>query len=318
MAVIGFIGLGNMGLPMACRLKDAGHEVRCFDVNTGALERARDTGLQRRASVEEAVAGADVVITMLPSGRHVLDVVAAKALPFAPGALVIDCSTIDVESCAAFHSALNEKGLVTLDAPVSGGVGGAAAGTLTFMVGGTQAAFARALGLLRAMGKNIVHAGGAGAGQAAKICNNMLAGISMVAVSEALQLAKRLGLDPKKFFEIASTSSGQSWALTSYAPEPGLVPSAPANRGYEGGFASELMLKDLRLAEQAAIASRSPALLGAAAAAVYAMHCAAGKGRLDFSSVIQMLGTQEPAPQTPGALRQQDQAGMRPASSPRA
>jgi 3-hydroxyisobutyrate dehydrogenase len=318
MAVIGFIGLGNMGFPMACRLKDAGHEVRCFDMNTGAMERAHDAGLQRRASVEEAVAGAEVVITMLPSGRHVLDVIAAKALPFAPGALVIDCSTIDVESCAAFHAMLNEKGLVTLDAPVSGGVGGAAAGTLTFMVGGTEAAFARALELLRAMGKNIVHAGAAGAGQAAKICNNMLAGISMVAVSEALHLAKRLGLDPKKFFEIASTSSGQSWALTSYAPEPGLVPSAPANRGYEGGFASELMLKDLRLAEQAAIASRSPALLGAAAAAVYAMHCAAGKGRLDFSSIIQMLGAQESAPQTPGALRQHDEAGLRPASSPRA
>jgi 3-hydroxyisobutyrate dehydrogenase len=318
MAVIGFIGLGNMGFPMACRLKDAGHEVRCFDVNTGAMERAHDAGLQRRASVEGAVAGAEVVITMLPSGRHVLDVIAAKALPFAPGALVIDCSTIDVESCAAFHAMLNEKGLVTLDAPVSGGVGGAAAGTLTFMVGGAEAAFARALELLRAMGKNIVHAGAAGAGQAAKICNNMLAGISMVAVSEALHLAKRLGLDPKKFFEIASTSSGQSWALTSYAPEPGLVPSAPANRGYEGGFASELMLKDLRLAEQAAIASRSPALLGAAAAAVYAMHCAAGKGRLDFSSIIQMLGAQESAPQTPGALRQHDEAGLRPASSPRA
>lgn len=295
MAAIGFIGLGNMGFPMACRLKEAGHEVRCFDVNAGSMERAHEAGLQRRASVEEAVAGAEVVITMLPSGRHVLEVFDAKVLPFAPGALVIDCSTIDVESCAAFHATLAEKGLVTLDAPVSGGVGGAAAGTLTFMVGGTEAAFARALELLRVMGKNIIHAGAAGAGQAAKICNNMLAGISMLAVSEALHLAKRLGLDPKKFFEIASTSSGQCWALTSYAPEPGLVPSAPANRGYEGGFASELMLKDLRLAEQAALASHSPALLGAAAASVYAMHCAAGKGRLDFSSIIQMLGAAQPA-----------------------
>jgi 3-hydroxyisobutyrate dehydrogenase len=295
MAAIGFIGLGNMGFPMACRLKEAGHEVRCFDVNVGAMERAHDAGLQRRASVEEAVAGAEVVITMLPSGRHVLDVLEAKALQFAPGALVIDCSTIDVESCAAFHASLGERGLVTLDAPVSGGVGGAAAGTLTFMVGGTEAAFARALELLRVMGKNIIHAGTAGAGQAAKICNNMLAGVSMLAVSEALHLAKRLGLDPKKFFEIASTSSGQCWALTSYAPEPGLVPSAPANRAYEGGFASELMLKDLRLAEQAAISSRAPALLGAAAASVYAMHCAAGRGRLDFSSIIQMLGAAQPA-----------------------
>ncbi len=290
MAVIGFIGLGNMGFPMACRLKQAGHEVRCFDVSAGSLERARDAGLQPRESVAQAVAGAEVVVTMLPSGRHVLEVLAADALPFAPGALVIDCSTIDVASCAAFHAAVGAKGLATLDAPVSGGTGGAAAGTLTFMVGGTEAAFAQALPLLQAMGRNIIHAGAAGAGQAAKICNNMLAGISMLAVSEALQLAKRLGLDPKKFFDIASTSSGQCWALTSYAPEPGLVPAAPANRGYEGGFASELMLKDLRLAEQAAIASQSPALLGAAAASVYAMHCAAGRGRLDFSSIIQMLG----------------------------
>lgn len=294
MAVIGFIGLGNMGFPMACRLKDAGHEVRCFDLNAGSMERAHDAGLQRRASADEAVAGAEVVITMLPSGRHVLDVFEATALPFTPGALVIDCSTIDVESCADFHATLGQKGLATLDAPVSGGVGGAAAGTLTFMAGGTEAAFARARDVLGAMGKNIIHAGAAGAGQAAKICNNMLAGISMIAVSEALHLAKRLGLDPRKFFEIASTSSGQCWALTSYAPEAGLVPSAPSNRGYEGGFASELMLKDLRLAEQAAIATRSPALLGAAAAAVYAMHCAAGAGRLDFSSVIRMLGASQP------------------------
>ena len=295
MAVIGFIGLGNMGFPMACRLKEAGHEVSCFDLSASSMRRAHDAGLRRCESIEDAVAGAEVVITMLPSGRQVLDVMAAKALSFAPGALVIDCSTIDVESCAVFHSTLNEKGVLTLDAPVSGGVGGAAAGTLTFMVGGTQAAFERALELLHVMGKNIVHAGAAGAGQAAKICNNMLTGISMVAVSEALHLAKNLGLDPRKFFEIASTSSGQSWALTSYAPEPGLVPSAPANRGYEGGFASELMLKDLRLAEQAAIASRSPALLGAAATSVYAMHCAAGNGRLDFSSIILMLGASQPA-----------------------
>ena len=290
MAVIGFIGLGNMGFPMACRLKEAGHEVRCFDVSASSMERARDAKLQPQASIAQTVDGAEVVITMLPSGRHVRDVLVDGKLPFAPGALVIDCSTIDVASCAAFHAALAAKGLATLDAPVSGGVGGAAAGTLTFMVGGTETAFARAQDLLRVMGKNIIHAGAAGAGQAAKICNNMLAGISMLAVSEALHLAKRLQLDPKKFFDIASTSSGQCWALTSYSPEPGLVPSSPANRGYEGGFASELMLKDLRLAEQAAIDSKSPALLGAAAASVYAMHCAAGKGRLDFSSIIQMLG----------------------------
>jgi 3-hydroxyisobutyrate dehydrogenase len=290
MAVIGFIGLGNMGFPMACRLKEAKHEVRCFDVSASALERAKDAGLQPQLSAAAAIDGAEVVITMLPSGRHVIDVLVDAVAPFAQHALVIDCSTIDVESCAAFHAALQAKGLATLDAPVSGGVGGAAAGTLTFMVGGSDADFADGLEIFRAMGKNIVHAGSAGAGQAAKICNNMLAGISMLAVSEALNLARALGLDPRKFFDIASTSSGQCWALTSYSPQPGLVPTAPSNRGYEGGFASELMLKDLRLAEQAAIARRVPALLGGAAASVYAMHCAAGRGRLDFSSIIQMLG----------------------------
>ena len=295
MAVIGFIGLGNMGLPMACRLKQAGHEVRCFDLSAESLERAKAEGMQPRGSVAHAVEGADVVITMLPSGKHVLQVLATDALPLKAGALVIDCSTIDVASCATFHATLGARGFDSLDAPVSGGTGGAAAGTLTFMVGGSDGAFARALDLLKAMGRNIIHAGAGGAGQASKICNNMLAGISMLAVSEALHLAKQLGLDTKKFFDIASTSSGQCWALTSYAPEPGLVPAAPSNRGYEGGFASELMLKDLRLAEQAAVASQSPALLGGAAASVYAMHCAAGRGRLDFSSIIQMLGDSRPA-----------------------
>jgi len=289
MAVIGFIGLGNMGFPMACRLKKAGHEVRCFDMSSVALERATHEGMTRCASAASAAAGAAIVITMLPAGKHVFEVLTADTMRFTDGALVIDCSTIDIASCAAFHEQLGRKGLATLDAPVSGGVAGATAGTLTFMVGGAESAFRRGQEVFAAMGKNIFHAGAAGAGQAAKMCNNMLAGISMLAVSEALELAKRLGLDTRKFFEIASTSSGQCWALTSYAPEPGLVPTAPSNRGYEGGFASELMLKDLRLAEQAAIASQSPALLGAAAASVYAMHCAAGRGRLDFSSIIQMI-----------------------------
>jgi 3-hydroxyisobutyrate dehydrogenase len=295
MAIIGFIGLGNMGLPMACRLKEAGHELRCFDASPDALRRAESAGLRLQDTVASATRTADVVITMLPSGRHVRDVLLAADLPLRAGALVVDCSTIDVASCAAFHETLGARGFETLDAPVSGGVGGAAAGTLTFMVGGAEPAFERAKPLFQAMGRTIVHAGASGAGQAAKICNNMLAGISMLAVSEALALARRLGLDTRKFFEIASTSSGQCWALTSYAPEPGLVPSAPSNRGYEGGFASELMLKDLRLAEQAAIDSRATALLGAAAASVYAMHCAAGRGRLDFSSIIQMLEPQQTA-----------------------
>jgi 3-hydroxyisobutyrate dehydrogenase len=289
MAIIGFIGLGNMGLPMARRLKEAGHEVRCFDTSAAALSRAEQAGLRASASPAAAVDGAEAVITMLPSGPHVLEVLAAADLPLREGALVIDCSTIDVASCAAFHEALGARGLATLDAPVSGGVAGAAAGTLTFMVGGAQAAFERARDILGAMGRTLVHAGPAGAGQAAKICNNMLAGISMLAVSEALALARKLGLDSRKFFEIASTSSGQCWALTSYAPEPGLVPAAPSNRGYEGGFASALMLKDLRLAQQAAITGQSPTPLGAAAAAMYAVHCANGRGQLDFSSISRLL-----------------------------
>jgi 3-hydroxyisobutyrate dehydrogenase len=288
MATIAFIGLGNMGFPMACRLKDAGHEVRCHDTSAAALARAEAQGMRPRAAAA-AIDGAELVITMLPSGRHVHDVLLAPGLSYRADALVIDCSTIDVASCAAFHRALGERGLATLDAPVSGGVGGAAAGTLTFMVGGSDVAFERARPFLQAMGRNIVHAGAGGAGQAAKICNNMLAGISMLAVSEALALARSLGLDSRKFFEIASTSSGQCWALTSYAPEPGLVPGAPSNRGYEGGFASELMLKDLRLAQQAAITGPAPTPLGAAAAAMYAVHCANGRGRLDFSSIILLL-----------------------------
>lgn len=290
MSIIGFIGLGNMGFPMASRLRQAGHDVRCFDTSKSALERAEQEGMSPRRSVAEAVQDADFVITMLPSGPLVLNVLTREPLPIRPDSVVIDCSTIDIASCAVFHKTLGERGLATLDAPVSGGVGGAAAGTLTFMIGGSETAFERAQPILKVMGKNLIHAGPPGAGQSAKICNNMLAGISMVAVSEALHLAKCLGLDTRKFFDIASTSSGQCWALTSYSPEPGLVPSAPSNRGYEGGFASELMLKDLRLAERAAIESGSPALLGAAASSIYAMHCAAGRGRLDFSSIIQMLG----------------------------
>jgi 3-hydroxyisobutyrate dehydrogenase len=290
MAIIGFIGLGNMGLPMATRLRQAGHEVRCFDTSAAALERAAQAGMVPGTTVESAVEGAQFVVSMLPSGKHVLNVlVEGDGLPFSPGCIVVDSSTIDIASCQAFHNALSRRGIATLDAPVSGGVGGAAAGTLTFMVGGADGVFADAQPILQAMGRNIIHAGAACAGQAAKICNNMLAGISMLAVSEALNLARRLGLDLHKFFSIASTSSGQCWALTSYSPDPGLVASAPSNRGYEGGFASELMLKDLRLAEQAAIASGSPTLLGAAAASLYAIHCQAGNGRLDFSSIIQML-----------------------------
>jgi 3-hydroxyisobutyrate dehydrogenase len=293
MTDVGFIGLGNMGMPMAGRLFDAGHRVRCYDTSAAALERAAARGLVPCIDVFSAVQDADVVISMLPSGRDVLAVFGERVdggtLPLREGCVVIDSSTIDVNSCASFHRSMSARNLLSLDAPVSGGVEGAAGGTLTFMVGGSQAALEAALPLLEAMGKKIVHAGEACAGQVAKICNNMIAGISMIAVSEALTLAQRLGLDARKLFEISSASSGQCWALTSYAPVPGLVPAAPSNRAYQGGFASELMLKDLRLAEQAAIGSGTPTPLGAAAAALYDIHCKTGKGRLDFSSIVQML-----------------------------
>jgi 3-hydroxyisobutyrate dehydrogenase len=296
-ANVGFIGLGNMGMPMAGRLFDAGHRVRCYDTSAAALARAAARGLLPSTDIFSAVQEADFVISMLPSGSDVLAVFCERTdrrtLPLREGCVVIDSSTIDVNSCALFHRSLALRDLLTLDAPVSGGVEGAAAGMLTFMVGGSQTAFEAAFPVLEAMGKKIVHAGAAGAGQIAKICNNMIAGISMIAVSEALTLAERLGLDARKLFEISSASSGQCWALTSYAPVPGLVPTAPSNRAYQGGFASELMLKDLRLAEQAAISSGTPALLGAAAAALYGMHCKTGKGRLDFSSIVQMLNEAE-------------------------
>jgi 3-hydroxyisobutyrate dehydrogenase len=272
-------------------LHGAGHEVKCFDTSQSVLSQAAERGMKPQGSVATTVEGADFVVSMLPSGKHVVDVMARETMPYPPDCVAIDCSTIDIASCASFHQALSKRGIRSLDAPVSGGVGGASAGTLTFMVGGSDDAFARGLPVLRAMGKNIIHAGQAGSGQAAKICNNLITGISMVAVSEALNLARNLGLDLHKFFDIASTSSGQCWSLTTYSPEPGLVPTSPANRDYEGGFASELMLKDLRLAEQAALSSNSPALLGAAAASLYAMHCHGGQGRLDFSSIIQMMKT---------------------------
>ena len=296
MAVIGFIGLGNMGFPMACRLKEAGHEVRCFDVSAGSMERAHDAGLQRRASVDEAVAGAEVVITMLPSGRHVLDVLAARALPFAPGALVIDCSTIDVASCATFHeSAAGARGSPRSTRPSPAASAAPPRGrSPSWWAARKPPSRARSNSCARWARTSFTPARPA-QDRPRRSATTCSPAFPCWRCPKRCTWRKRLGLDARKFFEIASTSSGQCWALTSYAPEPGLVPSAPANRGYEGGFASELMLKDLRLAEQAAVASHSPALLGAAAASVYAMHCAAGRGRLDFSSIIQMLGAAQPA-----------------------
>ena len=240
---IAFIGLGNMGGGMAANLAKAGHEVRAFDLSEEALARAVEAGCTRAASAAEAVTGAEAVVTMLPAGKHVASVYEGDVFPnAAPGTLLLDCSTIDVATARSNIEAATAKGLVAVDAPVSGGIAAANAGTLTFMVGGTGEGFARAEPILAAMGKAVIQAGDAGAGQGAKICNNMLLGASMIATCETLALAQKLGLDPQKFFDIASVSSGQCWSLTSYAPLPGVGPVTPADNGYAGGFAAALML----------------------------------------------------------------------------
>ena len=289
MSRIAFLGLGNMGAPMAANLVKAGHSVEGFDLVEVAKTAAAASGVRIAPSAREAVAAADVVVTMLPAGRHVL----ASWSDFLPaarkGALVIDCSTIDVESAKKAHEAGGAAGMLTLDAPVSGGVGGATAGTLTFMCGGSAEAFAAAKPLLETMGKRIVHCGGAGAGQAAKICNNMILGATMIVTCEAFALAEKLGLDAQALFDVASTASGQSWSLTSYCPVPGLVPASPANRGYQPGFAASLMLKDLKLAQEAAGSVGAATPLGAEAAQLYALFVAAGHGGDDFSGVINFL-----------------------------
>ncbi len=286
---IAFIGLGNMGLPMAANLLKAGHAVSGFDLVAASLQRLVEHGGHAAATVAEAVAGAEVVVTMLPAGKHVAAVLPEILAAVQDKPLLIDSSTIDVETARRVAAQAAEHGIDLLDAPVSGGVGGAAAGTLTFMVGGTDAAFARGLPVLQAMGKTIVHAGGPGAGQSAKICNNMILGISMIGVSEAFVLADRLGLDRQKLFDIASKSSGQCWSLTSYCPVPGPVPTSPANRGYLPGFAATLMLKDLLLAQQAAEAGGAPTPLGAHAARIYQALVEAGEGDRDFSVTYEYL-----------------------------
>jgi 3-hydroxyisobutyrate dehydrogenase len=289
MATIAFLGLGNMGAPMAANLVKAGHAVAGFDLVEAQTQAAAALGVTIKASARQAVADADAVVTMLPAGRHVL-AAHADFLPAAPhGTLVIDCSTIDVDSAKRAHEAGMAAGALTLDAPVSGGVGGATAGTLTFMCGGSDEAFARAKPILEAMGKRIVHCGGPGAGQAAKICNNMILGATMIATCEAFALAEKLGLSAQALFDVASTSSGQSWSLTSYCPVPGPVPASPANRDYKPGFAASLMLKDLRLAQEAAASVGAVTPLGAEAAQLYALFVAAGCGGDDFSGVINFL-----------------------------
>ncbi len=286
---IAFIGLGNMGLPMAANLLKAGNEVAGFDLSAVSLERHAANGGRAAASVADAVSGAQVVVTMLPAGKHVAAVVTEVLAVLDGTPLLIDSSTIDVETARTVAAQAAAHGIAMLDAPVSGGVGGATAGTLTFMVGGSESAFECGLPVLRAMGKNIVHAGGPGAGQSAKICNNMILGISMIAVSEAFVLADRLGLDRQKLFDIASTASGQCWSLTSYCPVPGPVPGSPANRGYLPGFAAALMLKDLSLAQQAAEATGAATPLGAHAAQLYQALVEAGEGERDFSVTYEYL-----------------------------
>ena len=287
---IGFIGLGNMGLPMALNLVKAGHSVQAFDTAAAAVQAARAGGVTIAPTAVDAGLGADVVLTMLPSGPIMLQVLAEVLPSLGPDTLLIDCSTVDIDSCHRAHDLAASRGFMALDAPVSGGVGGAQAATLTFMVGGADAAFAKARPVLSAMGRNLTHCGQAAAGQAAKICNNMLLGISMIAVSEAFGLADRLGLSRQALFDVAAKSSGQCWSLTAYCPVPGLVPTSPANNGYQPGFSAALMLKDLQLSQQAAARSGANTPLGAAATALYQrMAEVDGLGGRDFSAIFEML-----------------------------
>jgi len=289
MTTVAFIGLGNMGNPMAANLVNAGFEVRGFDLVAANLETARANGVAVTGSAESAIDNADAVLTMLPAGEHVVSVYRAIAAKARSGALLIDSSTIDIDSARSAHAIAAEHGLLSIDAPVSGGTGGAAAGTLTFMAGGTADAFRVAEPILKPMAGRIIHCGEAGAGQAAKICNNMILGISMIGVAEAFVLAERIGLSAQALFDVASTSSGQCWSLTSYCPVPGPVPGSPANRDYQPGFAAGLMLKDLKLAQDAARASGAATPMGAQAAQLFGLYAGLGNTGADFSGIIRML-----------------------------
>ncbi len=287
---IAFIGLGHMGSGMAANLAKAGHAVCAFDLSEAALERAVADGCRRAGSVTQAVGGADAVVTMLPAGKHVRSVYEDEVFAAANrDAVLIDCSTIDVATAKAVAAQAAAKGLTMVDAPVSGGTAAATGGTLTFMVGGPAAGFEKARPLLEAMGKAVIHAGDAGMGQAAKICNNMILGSTMVATCEAFVLAQKLGLDAQTFFDISSKASGQSWSMTSYCPVPGPVPAAPSNRAYEGGFGAALMLKDLKLALEAAAGAGASVPMGAQAEALYQMFAGLGGAGKDFSGIIKLL-----------------------------
>ncbi|HEY4252776.1 MAG TPA: 3-hydroxyisobutyrate dehydrogenase [Roseomonas sp.] len=289
MARIGFVGLGNMGAPMARNLLKAGHAVAAFDLVPAALDAVAAAGATRAASAAEAARGAEAVITMLPAGQHVRDAwlgAAGMAAASDAGAILIDCSTIDVDSARAVAAG---AGRPFLDAPVSGGVMGAENATLTFMVGGPAEAFARAQPILATMGRTIVHCGGAGAGQAAKLCNNMILAATMCVTAEAFVLAEKLGLSHQALFDVASKSSGQSWSLTTYCPVPGPVPTSPANRDYKPGFAASLMVKDVSLAQQAAASAGAHSPIGAKALELYQRFVAEGGADSDFSGIIRML-----------------------------
>ncbi len=289
MTTVAFIGLGHMGNPMAANLVKAGHKILGFDLVPENLDVAQGNGVTIMANAGAAVADADVVITMLPAGKHVLSVYDNVANSAKSGTVFIDSSTIDVDSARKAHKIARDNGLLSVDAPVSGGIGGAAAGTLTFMVGGSADAFAAAEPLLKPMAGRIVHCGEAGNGQAAKICNNMILGISMIGVSEAFTLAEKLGLSHQALFDVASTSSGQCWSLTTYCPVPGPVATSPANNGYKPGFAAALMLKDLTLSQEAARSVGAATPLGAHAEEIYAAFGAAGNEASDFSGIINFL-----------------------------
>ena len=290
MARVAFIGLGHMGGGMAPNLAKAGHEVRAFDLSEDALSRAAEHGCQRAASAAQACKDADAVVTMLPAGQHVASVYRESVFGNAPAsAVLIDCSTIDVATAKTVEEEAAENGYTMVDAPVSGGIAAAEGGTLTFMVGGSEEGFQKAREYLEKMGKAVIHAGGPGAGQAAKICNNMLLGATMAATCEAFVLAEKLGLDPQTFFDISSKASGQSWSMTSYCPVPGVGPETPADREYEGGFAAALMLKDLKLAMDAAEEAGAYTPMGGEAEDLYQRFVDLGGGGKDFSAIIKMI-----------------------------
>ncbi len=286
---IAFIGLGNMGGGMAANLVKAGHEVRAFDLSAPALEAAREAGCATFDTAKEACEGAEAVVSMLPNGAIVKGVYTNEVIGHAPaGAVLLDCSTIDVATAREVIEAATSAGYDMVDAPVSGGIAAANGGTLTFMVGGTEAAFQRAEPILNAMGKAVIHAGDAGNGQAAKICNNMLLAIHMIGTAEAFAMAEKLGLDAQTFYDISSVSSGQNWSMTSYCPVPGVGPQSPSDNDYQGGFASALMLKDLRLAMEAAGSADANTPLGKHAQEIYEAF-AKENGALDFSAIIKTL-----------------------------